>query len=459
MKGNNKKGDDTIIKAVKARIYPNKADKHFLDKCFAARRKYWNWMVDRQLENWNTRKERKEQWLAEGKPENEFPLLDIAQADKDFRKLRRGEDDEFNWISETPSRLIGDVYKRMNVSFREGFKKRKQKGFWKSKRDFAKRPNKGFPRFARFIDNNYFACEASQMKWDWEKSRFKLPNYDGQIKFKQHFPKPEGELKTCVFTRTTTNKYYVFIPVDTGIPIPEKEKFDDSSTIGMDVGIKNYVTFSDPTKIENPTFLKKFNLEFKDDKLSPYKTDPRLTRRKKIRQRRLSKKVFRSKNYDKQRLACAKIDEKIADKRNDFTHELSKAMINMPFSAFAIEDLDINQMKLKKEPIKGKDGAYKQNGQAQKRRLNKQINDVAWGALFSRLEYKSNFEGKNLIKADRYDPTSKMCKCGYVNRDLKLSQRAWECPECGGKNDRDKLAAENVKKFALKNERKNEKKK
>ena len=406
----------TIIKAVKARIYPNKADKHFLDKCFAARRKYWNWMVDRQLENWNSRKERKEQWLAEGKPEKEFPLLDISQADKDFRKLRRGDNDEFNWISETPSRLIGDVFKRMNVSFREGFKKRKQKGFWKSKKDFAKRPNKGFPRFARFIDNNYFACEANQMKWDWEKSRFKLPNYAGQIKFKQHFPIPEGEMKTCVFTRTTTNKYYVFIPVDTGVPIPEKEKFDESSTIGMDVGIKNYVTFSDSTEITNPTFLKKFNLELKGGKLSPYKTDPKLLRRKKIRQRRLSRKVFKSNNYQKQRLACAKVEEKIANKRDDFTHELSKALVKMPYSAFAVEDLNIANMKRKKAPVKAKGGDhYERNGRAQQKGLNRQINDVAWGTLFNRLQCKSDFEGKNLIKADQFDPTSKMCECVFLH--------------------------------------------
>ena len=73
--------------------------------------------------------------------------------------------------------------------------------------------------------------------------------------------------------------------------------------------------------------------------------------------------------------------------------------------------------------------------------------------LFNRLQYKSDFEGKNLIKADQYDPTSKMCECGYINKDLKLSQRDWTCPKCGEKNDRDRLAARNVKTFALKKER------
>ncbi len=410
-------------------------------------------MVNRQLENWNTRKEREEQWVAEGKPKEEFPLLDIAQADKDFRKMRRGDDEDFNWISETPSRLIGDVFKRINVSFREGFKKRKQKGFWTSKKDFAKRPNKGFPRFARAIDNNYFACEANQMKWDWEKNRFKLPNYGGMIKFKRHFEVPDGQMKTCVFTRTNTGKYYIFIPIDTGVLVPEKEKFDEASTIGMDVGIKSYVTFSDPAEITNSEFLKKFNLKLKNGKLSPYKTDPKLVRRKAIRQRRLSRKVFKSKNYQKQRVECARVDEKIANKRDDYIHELSRALVSMPYSAFAVEDLDIAQMKQKKAPVKGKNGKFKRNGRAQQKSLNRKINDVSWGSFFNRLQYKTEFEGKNLIKADQYDPTSKMCECGYINKDLTLSQRDWICPKCGEKNDRDRLAARNVKTFALKKER------
>ena len=473
----------TIVVATKARIYPNNAGKNNLDKCFAARRRCWNFQVAYQNEMLETRKERKEQWVKEGgeklwkelKKERKegldngtlvknsaehkdinkrisqaaFKTTDVSQADKEFRKLRSGDDEDYSWMRETPSRLVGDVFKRLNVAFTQAWKKRGQKGFWKSKKDYAKKPNKGFPRFAGYSDNNYFACEANQMKWNWEENRFKLPNSKLWVKFKLPQELPEGELKTCVFTRTPTFKYFLYVVVDTGLPIPEKKEFDESSTIGLDVGIKNYVTFSDPTEIENSKFLEKFNLELKEGKLSPYRTDKRLTRRKAIRQRRLSRKTFKSKNYNKQKIICAKVDEKIKNKRDDFTHELSRALISMPYNAIAIEDLDILQMKEKKAPIKGKDGKYKRNGQAQKRQLNKRINDVAWGALFNRLEYKSDHEGKSLIKANKYDPTSKTCGCGYINDDLKLSQREWDCPECGIKNDRDELAAKNVKTFAL----------
>lgn len=442
--------------AVKFRIYPNKNGTAFLKKCFAASRKYWNWQVDRQVKMWNSRKEREEQWTKEGKDEKDFRLLDIGEADKEFRKLRNGADEEFNWIQDTPSRLVGGIYKRQNVAWREGFKKRKKKGFWKSKKDYAKKPLKGFPKFRSWRDNQYFDCESNQMKWDWEKSLFKLPKGEGWIKFKQHLnvedilkEYPDAKLGMCVFTCSPTGKYHLIMPIDTGVPLPEKKEYDESSTVGIDVGIRNYISLSDKTKINNKTFLEKFGLDFSGNKLSPYKTDPKLTRQKKIRQRRLNRKESKSKNYDKQRLVCAKVDEKIKNRRDDFTHELSRALANLSFNAYAVEDLDINQMKLKKAPVKGKNGKYERNGQKQKRQLNRQISDVAWGSFFTKFDYKLDREGKSMVRIDQYEPTSRKCLCGYINRDLKLSQSSWDCPECGAKNDRDLLAAVQIKNYVL----------
>lgn len=65
------------------------------------------------------------------------------------------------------------------------------------------------------------------------------------------------------------------------------------------------------------------------------------------------------------------------------------------------------------------------------------------------LEYKCGWYGKNFITIGRFDPSSKMCECGYINDELKLSDRLWSCPNCGIVNDRDFLAAKNIKKFGL----------
>ncbi|OQC69228.1 MAG: putative transposase DNA-binding domain protein [Euryarchaeota archaeon ADurb.Bin009] len=66
------------------------------------------------------------------------------------------------------------------------------------------------------------------------------------------------------------------------------------------------------------------------------------------------------------------------------------------------------------------------------------------------LEYKCERYGKTLLKIGKFDPSSKLCShCGYINRDLELSDREWTCPDCGTSHDRDVNAAINIKKFAL----------
>lgn len=81
--------------------------------------------------------------------------------------------------------------------------------------------------------------------------------------------------------------------------------------------------------------------------------------------------------------------------------------------------------------------------------LAKGISSAAWSEFFRMLQYKSEWNGVNLIKIGRFEPSSKMCSCGYIYKDLKLSDRIWICSNCGSKNDRDLLAAQNIKKFGL----------
>jgi putative transposase len=81
--------------------------------------------------------------------------------------------------------------------------------------------------------------------------------------------------------------------------------------------------------------------------------------------------------------------------------------------------------------------------------LVKGIASASWSEFFIILSYKSDWKGVNLIRIGRFEPSSKMCECGYIHWDLKLSDRIWACPSCGAVNDRDLLAARNIKKFGL----------
>ena len=127
----------------------------------------------------------------------------------------------------------------------------------------------------------------------------------------------------------------------------------------------------------------------------------------------------------------ARLHERIANQRNDFLHKLTHRLTHdNQVDTIVIENLSVKNM-------------------LKNRCFAKSISDASWGKFFEFLSYKSDWHGKNLIMIGRFDPSSKLCTCGVVNKDLKLSDREWTCLECGSKHDRDLLAARNVKHFGL----------
>ena len=83
--------------------------------------------------------------------------------------------------------------------------------------------------------------------------------------------------------------------------------------------------------------------------------------------------------------------------------------------------------------------------------LAQAVGDASFETFLTLLEYKCRWYGVNLIKIDRFAPSSKTCsQCGYIYKGLKLSERSWTCPECGTHHDRDFNAACNIKEFGLK---------
>ena len=84
------------------------------------------------------------------------------------------------------------------------------------------------------------------------------------------------------------------------------------------------------------------------------------------------------------------------------------------------------------------------------RHLANSIQSCAWATFRNMLVYKSEREGKNVIFIGRFEPSSKTCsECGYINKNLSLSDREWICPKCGTHHDRDINAAVNIKDFGL----------
>jgi putative transposase len=182
---------------------------------------------------------------------------------------------------------------------------------------------------------------------------------------------------------------------------------ESSNSVGVDLGITSLVALSTGTKIPNPKNLKK--------------------KRKKLRrvQKALSRKQKGSQNRHKARLKVAKVHQEITDARKDFLHKLTTQLVREN-QTIAVENLAVKNM-------------------LRNHKLAQAISDASWGELIRQLEYKCQWYGRNLVKIDRWFPSSKTCgHCGHIVEKLPLNIREWDCPNCGTKHDRDINAARNI---------------
>ena len=221
-----------------------------------------------------------------------------------------------------------------------------------------------------------------------------------------HKPRIKGRILSATVSRTKSMEYYVSIQY-TDVEIPPLESSMENQHIGLDMGIKNTVTTSTGETYQLPKKIE--DIQQKIKKL----------------QKKLSRQQKGSHNYEKTRTKIAKQHEKIHNIINDFYHKISHNLIQEN-QVISIEDLNIK-------------------GMTKNHNLAHSIQTQSWNSLFTKLKYKAEMYDKTLIKIDRYFPSSKMChKCGYINKDLTLKTRQWQCPECETVHDRDFNAAINI---------------
>ena len=223
---------------------------------------------------------------------------------------------------------------------------------------------------------------------------------------------PAGTVKTVTISRTSTGKFFASVLCDDGLELPDKMPTTEKGTVGIDLGLKDVAVLSTGERIANPRNIKRAA--------------------KKLRrvQRKRSRRVKGSNNRNKQRRKVALVHEKVANRRKDFLHKSTTRLVaDNQSDTFAIEDLAVGSM-------------------MKNRCLAKGIADVSWSEFRRQLEYKAERAGKNVLVIGRFEPSSKSCPCGIVNKELKLKDRVWTCA-CGKTHDRDLNAAQNIKRFAL----------
>ncbi len=257
--------------------------------------------------------------------------------------------------------------------------------------NFKKKSNGGSAEFTksafRWKDGQVFLAkclEALPIRWSREIS--------------------EGcEPSTITIKLDASGRWFASLLVDTNIPqLPKSDK-----SIGLDVGITSLIATSNGDKVNNPKHFKQL--------------------RKKLKrvQKALSRKQKGSNNLYKARIKVARVYAQITDARKDFLHKLTTQLVREN-QTIVVEDLAIKNM-------------------VKNHKLALAISDASWGELIRQLAYKCEWYGRELIKIDRWFPSSKRCgNCGHVVDKLPLNIREWECPECGANHDRDVNAANNI---------------
>ena len=310
---------------------------------------------------------------------------------KDLPFLKK--DENTYWLKEVNSQTLQASLENMDKAFTKFFKEKK-----------------GFPKFKSKKDNHQSFSIPQNTIVDFENEYVNIPKFKTNIKCRLH-RKFDGIIKTSTISIAPTGKYYISILVELNEELPKKKPISEKQAIGIDLGIKTFATLSDGIEIENPKHLKN-NIQ-----------------RLKVLQKRASKKQKGSANRKKANLKVARLHEKIANQRLDFLHKTTTAIAKQ-YDTVACENLNIS-------------------GMLRNHKLAQSIADLGLGKFYTLLQYKMAEQGGNYLEIGRFEPSSKMCGCGAINKNLKLSDREWVCPVCGRINQRDELASRNILKFAL----------
>ena len=222
-------------------------------------------------------------------------------------------------------------------------------------------------------------------------------------RFKFSLSRPHaGKVKTLTVKRNRLGEYFIVMVLDKA-PVTFR-KTHNGASVGIDFGLKKYLTLSDGTAYDNPQFLKESLVELRR------------------RNRNLSKCKKGSNNRERKRRELDRLTNGIVNRRSDFQWKLAHELCRK-YDRIFIEDLNLEGMN---------------------RRWGRKMHDLAHANFVRKLEYIATKYCVVVHKIDRFYPSSKTCECGYINKELKLSDRKWVCPECGTVHDRDLLAANNI---------------
>lgn len=306
---------------------------------------------------------------------------------------------ETQWLKDCPSQSLQHALKDLEKAYKSFFNKRT---------DFPRFKKKGQADSFRYPD-------PKQIKLDEANARIFLPKL-GWLRYRNS-RNVQGEVRNVTVSKTG-GKWFISIQTQREV---EQVQPIATTAIGIDVGIARFATFSDGRFIAPLNSFKKH-----EHRLARY-------------QRRMSRKVKFSKNWNKAKARVQKVHTCIANARKDFLHKTTTT-ISQNHALVCIEDLQVRNMS------KSAKGNSEQHGKQikQKSGLNKAILDQGWGEFRRQLEYKTTWNGGILLAVPPQN-TSRTCPCcGHIAKENRITQAKFLCGDCGYENHADVVGAMNV---------------
>ena len=284
------------------------------------------------------------------------------------------------------SQTVQEILERLDLSYRRFFDR------------LSKRP----PKFRKSRDFSSIVYKQGGFKLDGNVLVVNSIKRHFQFSFSRPY---EGKVRQIRIKRSRLGEYYLYIVTDAVAGSLSHGKSHKGASVGMDFGLKTYLTLSDGTRVENPLFLKSSLKEL---------------RRK---SRALSRCEKGSGHRKVRRMDLERCHERIHNRRDDWQWKTCRELCRK-YGTICIEDLNLTGMT---------------------RLWGRKVNDLAFGLFVQKLEHVASKYGTEVVKVDRFYPSSKTCSvCQYVNELLSLRDRSWTCPVCGTSHDRDLNASINI---------------